>query len=306
MKHTTTTGCLVFAAAFAAVGLSAQTEQETTTAPYALTFSNEITASASGSTDMKGAGEALGGVSATEFRDSFACTLTASPTVELSFGSSYYGCFFDADHENAAVMIDRLQSLENQVSVQWSLSEKWTALGGVGQGWYNSGKGFNSDGLGFNAFVGAIRTFSPRLSIMAGVGYDSLAKDNHKVLPGFGIRYVYSPDWTFSLGFPETSITWTGCDYFTLSLVGEGSLNTYYVRAKDVSGNAGGKIRDGKMEYEDLRLGLRLQHEFSENFSLSATVGYLFNREFDFYESKYKLDSKDGAPYATLGVSAKF
>jgi hypothetical protein len=307
MKHMTTTGCLVIAAALAAAQLSAQTEQEAAVEPRLLSFSNEFSASASGTTDMKGAGKALGGISSSEIQDAFSCTVNPSPALELSFGTSYHGSFFDADHENAAPMVDRLQSIENQVSVQWTLSEKWIAIGGVGQGWYNSGSSFNSDGLGFTAFAGALRSFGPNFSVMAGIAYDSLAKDNHKVMPGFGIRYVYSPDWTFSLGFPETAITWTGSEYFSLSLVGEGNLNTYYVRAEDVTGNGNSpRVRDGKMEYEDLRLGLRMDSQLSEIFKVSATVGYLFNREFDFYESKYELDSKGGAPYASFAISAKF
>ena len=269
-------------------------------------FENDASGSYGGGTDMKGAGKGLGDVSSYDLKDTFQCTVNALPGIEFDAGTTYHRSYFEADHESAAPMVKRLHDLTNDFTVKWAASDKWIVVGNAGFGWYNSGSNFNSHGLGVSVAAGAVRNFGENLSVMAGVGYNSLARHDRRWMPGLGVSYVISPRWSVSLGYPQTAVTYVVTGDFTLSLVAEGECQTYHVRAADLKGDASGRIHDGKMEFTDVRTGLRADYKINSHLSASVTAGWLFEREFDFYDNDYKMKSDGGAPYAGIALNAKF
>jgi len=272
-----------------------------------VSFSNSLTFTTSGKTDMKGDGKGLDGISSSRVNESFGCTIAATPKLSFVVGTTYDGNFSDAHVEDAAPMVKRLQSLSSSFIANYELDGGWTVMGGAGNGWYNSGSRFDSHGTGVEAFVGAMKVWNEKLTVVFGLGYNSLAKDCHSVMPGFGIHYAFSPDWSLSIGYPETAVTWKANNQLALSLVAEGACETYFVRAGDMDGNRkAAPLGNGKMEYTDVSVGLRANYTVMEGLSFFATGGYLFKRKFDFFDQDYKLESKSGAPCVSVGLSGEF
>jgi|GEM_PF-3141173 hypothetical protein len=272
-----------------------------------VSFSNSLTCMSSGRTDMKGSGKGLDGISSSHVGESFGCSITVTPKLSFEAGMTYNGNFFDAHVEGAAPMVKRLQGLSSSFVANYKLDCGWTAMGGLGNGWYNSGSRFDSHGAGVEAFAGAMKVWNERLTVVFGLGYNSLAKDCHHVMPGFGIHYAFSPSWSLSVGYPETALTWKANDLFDLSLVAEGVCQTYFVHAGDIEGNRKTTpLKSGKMEYTDVRVGLRANYTVMEGLAFFVTGGYLCKREFDFFDQDYKLESGSGAPYVSIGMTGSF
>jgi len=259
-----------------------------------------------GDTDFKGAGAGLGGVSTTILSASAGRSFVAGPGWGLDVSLGWQGAFFESERENLAPLVERLQGISASAVVRHRLNEKWSFMGSAGVGIRNSGTGFDSDGLGFEGGAGFLRSFGEDLNVLFGVVVNSLARDNHRIMAGLGVNYRISPQWHLSLGFPETSLTWSPSRTFRFSLVAEGNLETYHVRERDIRGNTSAGIDSGLMEYGNSRAGLRATTLLPAGLELSGTAGYMFMEKFDFFEDGTKIESDGGAPYGSISISAKF
>jgi len=276
-------------------------------APSGIEFVESLSVSSTAKTPLKSGGTNLGDVSSTDLTEALSMSMPVTESISLNVGASYHGVFFDFDDNATQNISKRLQSLGMSAGVDWCLSDKWTLTSALSSTWNNSGKGFSSDGYGLSCFAGAIHPLGENTTLMFGLGYDSLAKDAHKVLPGFGIQWTASPTITVSLGFPMTGIKYQVNERFSVSLQAEGEISTYYMRGKDLSAAASAlNLGNSKMEYQDLRMGLNCAYDLNAHFSLSASAGYMFVRKFDFFERDYKIESDRGSMYGSLGITAKF
>ncbi len=259
-----------------------------------------------GDTDFEGAGAALGGVSTRQFSATAGRTLLEKPELGLGLSLACEGILFDPENENAAPIVKRLQSVTASLGFRRSLGGTWALVGSVGAGCFNSGSRLDGDGAAFVGSVGALRPVGEKGSLVLGLAVNTLARDWRKVLPGVGFRYQFSPEWSLSLGYPETALSWKACENLTLSAVADGGFAVYHVRARDLRGNASGTIGSGRVEYDNFRLGLRAGLDLPHGFKLTAAAGWSLASRLDFFEEGYKLKSDGSAPYASLSASAKF
>jgi hypothetical protein len=265
-----------------------------------------VGAVAIGDADFEGAGAVLGGVSTRQYSATAGRTLCETPDFGLDLSLSYEGILFDPENENAAPIVKRLQSVTAALGFRRSLNEKWSLVGSLGAGCFNSGSRFDGDGAAFVGAVGALRRIGEKGSLVLGLSVNTLERDWRKVLPGVGFRYQFSPEWSLSLGYPETALSWKACECLTLSAVADGSFAVYHVRARDLRGNASGTVGSGRMEYDNFRLGLRAGLDLPHGFNVTAAAGWSLASRLDFFEQGYKLKSDGTSPYAALSLSAKF
>ena len=256
---------------------------------------------------MKDGGKALGGVSSSEVAESLSYTFAVDETKTLTVDATYSGIFFDIEHEKAAPMVERLQSIGTSVRMDWAKSEKWSYFGQTGVSLNNAGNSFNSDGLNLSLALGLIHPFGESSVFIFGLAMNTMASDSLFVMPIIGLQTQFSPEWSATLGIPKTAITWKASDKLSLSMLVEGSGGAYYVSKSDLTMNAGSKdLGNSEMEYTDVCVGINLEYAFCDTCSLSVTGGYLLARWVDFYDRDYDFASDGGSVYGSIGITARF
>lgn len=265
-----------------------------------------LSGSASGSTKLKTGGQAAGDVSSVEFDQSAAYETALPNGATLTVGHSLHGSYFDLPAQNATTALPkRLQSAMADFTYSQPCNDQWNAFVSVSPGLRWAGSHVGSGAFAVSGGAGAFYRHSDSLTLMLGLGFDSMA--DHKIMPGFGVQWVPSTRWNVSLGFPRTAITYTVCEPLSISLVAEGVGDTYHVEADPLPGLAGKpSLADTKLEYEDYRIGLAAEYKLSAWCNLVATAGCVVDRKFDYFDRDYELKSDGTAAYGSLALSMKF
>lgn len=265
-----------------------------------------VSAGITGNTPMKLSGSELGDVSSSE------ASVSVGYSAELfggqhTLGFGYEGMFFDVDKDALMPAPEQLKTLSISYMGMMPIDDKWTGIAYIVPSWSNSGSSLRGAGFGIFVAAGASYKKSDTVTYNMGLGYTSLARDGRQVLPLLGVEWKISPDWTLSFGIPSTALTYNINEAMSLSLVAEGNFSTYKVNREDMNARGKTLVKDGeKMEYQDVRLGLSYAWNMSEGISLGVTGGYLFDRHFDYYESKNKVKSDSGCAYGSISISARF
>lgn len=276
----------------------------TSSAPLGLSVS--LSSSVSGSTKLKTGGQAAGDAASVEFDQSAAYETALPNGATLTVGHSLHGSYFDLPEQNAVTALPkRLQSAMADFTYSQPCDEQWNAFVTLSPGLRWAGSHAGSGAFAVSGGAGALYRHSDSLTLMLGLGFDSMA--HHKVMPGVGVQWMPAARWNVSLGFPRTAITYMVCEPLSLSLVAEGVSDTYHVEVDPLPGLAGKpSLADTKLEYEDYRIGLSAEYRLSPWCNLVATAGCVVERKFDYFDRDYELKSDGTAAYGSLAMSMKF
>jgi hypothetical protein len=274
--------------------------------PFQLGLNASLSSSISGQTKLKVGRHASGEVSSTDFDHSASYEIALPNGAALTVGHNLHGTYFDLPEHNSTVALpDRLQSAQMDLSYMQTCNDQWSALVAVSPGLRWTGSKIESDAFGVSGAAGAIYRRSATLSLMFGVGFDSMA--HHKVLPGGGLQWTPSERWSVSLGYPRTAVTYRANEALSLSLVAEGIADTYHVEKDPLPGLVGKpSLANTKLEYNDYRVGLAAEYRATPHCTVTATVGCVVAREFDYFERHYRLKSDGTAAYGSLAVALKY
>ncbi len=290
--------------------VAAAAADETSVAPAAepstLGLSVSLGGSFSGKTKLKSGSRPAGEVSSAEFDHEASYEFDLPNGATLSVGHSLHGSYFELPEHNVATALPkRLQSAQVELAYSQSWNDRVNAFVSLSPGlrWAGSDTGAGSFGVGGGA--GAFYRYSDTLSLMLGVGFDSMA--HHKVMPGVGVQWAPSERWSVSFGFPRTAVTCNVSESLSLSLVAEGVSDTYHIEKDPLPALAGKpSLADTKLEYEDCRIGLSAEYRLSPRCSFTATAGCVVSREYDYFERHYKVKSDEAAAYGSLALAVKF
>ena len=146
----------------------------------------------------------------------------------------------------------------------------------------------NRDTFEFGGLWSFDREVSPTFSWSAGLMAQSRGK--YRLLPLLGLRWQPTPDWSVVLGAPHTRATYrltrSARLHAGLGLQG----GTYHV------GNSVPKnLRDTYLDYRELRVGTGLEVDLTPRITVSAELGQVVNRRFDYYDRDYRLTGKSAA-----------
>lgn len=269
----------------------------------AISYSTELSVSTTGDFAMEHEGSDLGDLSVTTAGIEATASFGSPAQVSHTFGLGYEGIFLDLENDALLPLPDQLNSFSLKYSALYSLDQEWMLTGGVFGMWNGSGTSFDSDGFGVGVWLGAIYSVNDQLSVFFGGAYNSL--EEHHFMPGAGIRWTINEAWELSLGYPETALTYHLNEVTSFALVLDGKMETYYVQAEDLN-TAANLMGDTKLEYEDIRVGLKVEHEFTEQVAAFAKVGYLIEAKADYFDRNVEFESDDGAVYGELGLKMSF
>jgi hypothetical protein len=174
----------------------------------------------------------------------------------------------------------------------------WTASVFVRPGFFQGGSGFSSRSFDVPGALLAGYQARPTLSVNFGLAVD--VRSQYEVLPAAGVRWKFAPDWTVSVGFPETGIAYRVSSALSLNAGARFQGGSYYVPTALAPG-----LGNTRLEYHEVRVGGGAEARLPGNFRVRLDGGAVVNRRFNYYDRNYSLDGKQ-AFYLSLGLAARF
>lgn len=279
--------------------ISAQAQEKASS----VNFTTELNVSTSGDVSMEYKGIELVDMSVTTAGIEAKASFGSPAQVSHTFGLGYEGIYLDLEDNAVLPLPDQLNSFSLKYSALYALDQQWMLTGGVFGMWNSSDASFDSDGFGGGVWLGAIYSINDQVKMFFGGSYNSL--DEHHFMFGTGVSWNINEQWELSLGFPETAVTYHLNETTSFALIFDYKSETYYVNGDDLY-PAARTLGDSKMEYEDIRVGLKVEHKFTEQVEAFAKVGYLIDATVDYFEREVEFESGDGAVYGELGLKMSF
>ena len=265
-------------------------------------FSTSFSFSSAGKSDLKAGGSFTS--SAYDFGASQTIPLNEKASFDL--GLSYGVVSLDQTKPNARTPLPKdLRSLALNLGYSQELNDTWSFAAGVSPGAHAAGNSFASKSFGVDGYVLGIYTYSPSLAVSGGFGYSSLSKD--ALGPVFGINWIINEQWTASVGYPSTAITYTLSDTWQFSLLLDGLGGSYYVE-NDPQSLVSGRpsLKGSKLDYSESRMGLSANYQLSPSVGLALTAGVVLDQTIEYHDPKYKVKSDSGAGYVSFAVNVAF
>ncbi len=169
--------------------------------------------------------------------------------------------------------------------------------------------GFSGDRLGgdsFNVPVLFLGGFAPSRQLVWTLGVNANALSRRPVLPVAGVRWEFTPGWTFAVMYPRVGLAWKARPGVTwqagLHIDGGG-----YRVTQNLGVPAPGmpRLANTRLDVRELRAGIGLDWEFGPGLSLGFETGVVTDRKFDFHDRNYRLDT-NGGPFAALSFRGAF
>jgi Domain of unknown function (DUF6268) len=152
--------------------------------------------------------------------------------------------------------------------------------------------------------IGGSYFVSPQLLLIAGIQINY--ENDIPVFPGAGLRWQVTPKFLVNAIVPKPTFEYQIADKVT-AFVGANLLGGTF-RVGDRYGQDTGirKINHGVLEYTEIRAGGGLTWKVNRGFNLSAEVGCVPYRKFDYPRADYKVLATDVSPYLQISFSGKF
>lgn len=210
------------------------------------------------------------------------------------------------DFSGVFVLPDAVQSWTLDAGIRHRIDDNWMFLGGVAPGFNNAGDDLDADGFGVTVRAIALYRRSPTLTWSFGAVYRSLAESGYRALPVLGFDWRPNPAWSVALGFPRSGVTWHASRQFRLSLAASAQGGTFHVADRPWTISSLAPLTNTKLEYREIRVGLRAEFEPQPGTELFASAGMVVAQQFDFFDRNYELKDQGVAPYVSAGVKFAF
>lgn len=221
---------------------------------------------------------------------------------EWRFRTGVFASTSDLEFTGTVPLPDKLEAAGLSLSATkffgGEAANNWRATLVVRPGVFSDGTGSSSDGFNAPVILSVGKRYSPTLAWDLGARFDPNSKN--EILPVFGVRWDFHPDWMLSVGFPRTEVTYKLASNWIL----KGGLRfqggTYHVGTALAPG-----LGDTYLEYREIRVGGGFEWKLSDSLSVNLDGGMVADRRFDYFDRDYELKGKSAA-YLSIGISARF
>lgn len=221
---------------------------------------------------------------------------------QFLYGLAYSRTELDADV--GMTLPETLQELSLSLGLRRELSANWGLSAFLRPGLYGDFE--EIDGDSFNVPVLLLTSYRESAERTWFFGINANAFSDNPVLPAFGVRWQISPDWTFDLGYPRTTLFRVVDQSLRIGLVLSAQGGNYRItETLGVPAPGVRRLANTYLDYNEFRGGFRMEKSVGSSLTLDAEVGALIEREFDFYDRDYELDGSGGF-YATLALRGRF
>ena len=264
----------------------------------ATTFSAE--AAFSSSEDVSRGTQRLGDVSVQHQSFSFSQRIPLNREETLIAGLSYGNVGLDAS--TGLALPDRLQELSLRLSWERALAPGWLLAA-------SARPGFSGDRLGgdsFNVPVMLLGVLAQSRELVWTFGVNANALSRRPVMPVAGVRWEFTPGWTFAVMYPRAGFSWR----MTPGLTWQAGLHIDgggYRITRNLGVPAAGiaRLANTRLDVRELRAGLGADWDLGGGFSLGLEAGVVTDRKFDYHDRNYRLDT-NGGPFAALSFKGSF
>ena len=267
-------------------------------------FSTHADATTTGKSDLK----AGGSVSSTAYDFAVSQTIPFGEKASFDVGLSYGEISLDQSKPNALTPLPKeLRSVSLDLGYSQEINDTWSLDAGISPGVHSAGRDFSSKGFGVNGYALATYNYSPNLSFSGGLSVNSIGKD--LIEPTFVGNWTINDQWSASVGYPTTAITYTLSPSWQFSLLAEadGTGGSYYVEKEPLPIAAGRpSLKGSTLDYTEMRLGLSVNYQVSPSVGVTLASGVVVDQQFEYHDPNYKVKSEAGAGYASIAVNAAF
>lgn len=174
----------------------------------------------------------------------------------------------------------------------------WSAMAMLSPSFSSDSGKLSGDSFTLMGFAMIGKEISPTFSW--NVGIVGMSRGDMKVFPMLGVRWGFAPGWDLQLGFPDTGLSYKFSETLTLKAGAKFHGGTYYISKAPAAG-----LGSTYLDFQEIRLGLSAEYQFSRNLSVVVDGGTTANRTFDYYDRNLKLDGK-AAAYGSFSLKYQF
>lgn len=205
---------------------------------------------------------------------------------------------------NAAIP-DDLHSSAFIIGLDTELSDSLLIRIELQPGFYGTDFGdFGRDTFNVPFILGGTYIYNSNLQFVFGLGFDAWRA--YPLLPGGGIRWKISPQWTLNAVAPTPRLEYAPNSNLLLFAGADLRLSSYRVEKNFGTLRGDTSLNHASVSYNEMRLGAGLEWKLSTAVKLSFEGGYIPFREFDFHRTQVRYHQDGGAPYARIGFHAAF
>jgi hypothetical protein len=194
---------------------------------------------------------------------------------------------------------DTLQSVSLPITFIHDVSDTWM-WGAMVMPTYAGNSG-SSDNFTMSAGLGVGYSYSPTLELFAGCYYANDFGDDF-FMPGVAFIWRPAPRWEAYLLPPIGGISYSVNEHFLVSLYGQYSSPTWFVKADDNG-------PDRYVNMSNLRIGLKAEYQLSGMLWGYVAGGYSMMQELDVQDTDndtIENSDIDPSPYIQAGLNIRF
>lgn len=275
--------------------------QPSATMRSVLLESLDVEVSASSEENIQQGGASLGTVSVLSTALSLSGRRPWDATTMLSYGFAYRRHDLEA---TTTLLPDQLAELTLNLGLQRRFSAQWSGAIFARPGLYGDFEDLGSSS--FNLPVLAMLNYTRSPELVWNFGLNLNAFSDNPVLPIAGLRWRFAPDWTFTVGFPQSGFSWRHGETLTLRAgVGFNGGSFRVTENLGIPGPGRPRLANTYLDFREVRVGFGADVSLGSGFKLVAELGAVTDRKFDYFDRDYRIDG-DAGFYGTLGLQARF
>ncbi len=196
-----------------------------------------------------------------------------------------------------------LQSTAMVIGADYTISDQWFMRVEATPGVYNDSENLSGEDVNVPFIIGGSYIVDKDLQWFFGVSVD-LWRDM-PVLPGAGVRWKFSDQWTLFFVLPKPQLQYEVNERLTL-FVGANLKGGSY-RMSESFGREHGRnpLNSSIVNYSEVRIGAGATWKALSFLDVNLEAGYVPTRTFDYSRANTRV-KLEAAPYVELSATAKF
>jgi hypothetical protein len=257
--------------------------------------------SASSEESLEQGGTAHGTVSVLSMGISQSGRHPLNPTTMFTYGLAYRGHDLDA---TTPLLPDQLAELTLTLGLQHRFSAKWSGAVFARPGLYGDFETVSTDSL--NLPLLALFNYTRGETLTWNFGLNVNAFSDNPVLPIAGVRWRFAPDWTFTVGFPQSGFIWRTNERLTLRAGVSFNGGSFRITENlGIPAPGVARLANTFVDFSEVRAGLGADVVLRKGFTLAVDVGAMTDRKFDYFDRDFTLNG-DAGLYGALSLRAGF
>ncbi len=219
----------------------------------------------------------------------------------LVYGLAYRRHSFDA---TTALLPDQLAELSFNVGLLHRFSNSWSSAVFARPGFYGDFANLSASSL--NVPVLAMLNYTRSDTLTWNFGLNLNAFSDNPILPIAGVRWQFAPEWTFTIGFPQSGFSWQASESLKLRAgVGFAGGSFRITENRGVPAPGVARLANTFLDFREVRAGLGADLNLGGGLILAMDLGAVTDRKFDYFDRGFRLDG-DAGLYGTVALRASF